>query len=370
MSNLKIEKVKQELEKRNYKLVDLIKDGDSRQIIFLDIKGYKYKTSWENFKSSKNFKQVTYSNPFSTENIELFLKLNNIPIKLVSTEFSNVLDKIEFKMQCGHNYEISWHGLSKLKSYDCPECARIKYGVKRRISYDKVEKLFDKNNLRIIGKYELVNIPVDCIDKEGYKGKIAYDNLKQGKDFYRFSSNNSYTIENIKNWIRLNNLSISVISQGYKNDKEKMEWRCKCGNHFYKSWENIHSKKGLSCEKCFNKSKNEEICMILLEEKNISFLREYKFEDCRYQRPLPFDFYLPKYNCCIEIDGEQHYSPTKFKGINENKAIKSFELQKKKDKIKDEYCIKNNIKLLRIPYWDFKKDEYKNKVNQYLGIAT
>lgn len=370
MSNLKIEKVKQELEKRNYNLIELIKNGDSRQIVFLDDDGYKYKTSWENFKKSKNFKQVTYSNPFSIENIKLYLKINNIPIGLISTEFSSVLDKMEFKMKCGHAYKISWHGLSKLKAYDCPECSRIEYGIKRRVSYDKVKKIFDKNNLKIMGKYELVNIPVDCIDKEGYKGRITYSGLKQGKDFSRFSPNNFYTIENIKNWIDLNNLDISIISKEYKNDKENMKWECKCGNYFYKSWENIHSKKGLSCEKCFNKSKNEEICMNFLKEKNISFLREYKFEDCKYKRPLLFDFYIPDLSRCIEVDGEQHYSPTKFKGTSEDKAIKAFDLQKKKDKIKDEYCIKNNIGLLRIPYWDFKKNEYKNKISQYLGIAT
>lgn len=370
MSNLKIEKVRKALEDRSYVLIELIKNGDSRQIIFSDKDGYKYKTSWENFKNSQNFKQVTYSNPFSIENIKLYLKLNNIPIELVSTEFQNVSDKIEFKMECGHNYKISWHGMSKLKTYVCPDCYNIIAGINRRIPYEKVDNLFKENNLKIIGKYELVNIPVDCVDEKGYKGKVEYDNLKQGKSFSRFSSSNPYTIDNIKNWIKENDLSISIISKEYNNDKEDMEWKCKCGKHFYKCWDYVRSKKGLCCDECFNKSKNEETFMKYLKNNNIDFLREYKFEDCVYKKPLPFDFYIPSLNLCVEIDGEQHYRPTRFNGISDEKSIKNLKLQNKKDKIKDDYCYKNNINLLRIPYWEFNKDEYKNKINQYLGIAT
>ena len=29
--------------------------------------------------------------------------------------------------------------------------------------------------------------------------------------------------------------------------------------------------------------------------------------DCKYKQPLPFDFYLPQKNICIEFQGEQHY---------------------------------------------------------------
>ena len=40
-------------------------------------------------------------------------------------------------------------------------------------------------------------------------------------------------------------------------------------------------------------------------------------------------------------------------------AIKTFNSTKKDDKIKNEYCKKNNIKLIRIPYYDFKNNKYK-----------
>ena len=78
--------------------------------------------------------------------------------------------------------------------------------------------------------------------------------------------------------------------------------------------------------------------------------REKTFEDCRnsnegkYCRSLRFDFYIPEYNAIVEYDGEQHFRPgNKF-------GIKKYETLLKNDKIKNDYCFKNGIKLIRIHY--------------------
>ena len=69
---------------------------------------------------------------------------------------------------------------------------------------------------------------------------------------------------------------------------------------------------------------------------------------------LYFDFYLPDYNCCIEYDGEQHYISTGYYGGKEK-----LNRNQENDNIKNNYCKEHNIKLIRIPYWDFEK----NKIN-------
>ena len=75
--------------------------------------------------------------------------------------------------------------------------------------------------------------------------------------------------------------------------------------------------------------------------------RQYKFKDCKVYKELPFDCYLSRYNCCIEFDGRQHYEiVSAFGGVN------AFIDTKIRDIIKTEYCKKNNIKLIRIPYWE------------------
>ena len=60
---------------------------------------------------------------------------------------------------------------------------------------------------------------------------------------------------------------------------------------------------------------------------------------------MPFDFYLPDYNACIEYDGQQHFEPIDFFG-GEEKFKKTIQ----RDEIKTNYCLVNNIRLLRIRY--------------------
>lgn len=101
---------------------------------------------------------------------------------------------------------------------------------------------------------------------------------------------------------------------------------------------------GSGCPTC-NESKGEKEIANFLMNKNINFIRQYKFDNCKHKQKLPFDFYLPKYNICIEFDGIQHFKIIKGWG-GESK----FNELKINDNIKTEYCKNNNIELIRIRY--------------------
>jgi very-short-patch-repair endonuclease len=94
-----------------------------------------------------------------------------------------------------------------------------------------------------------------------------------------------------------------------------------------------------------NESKGEKKISKILDKYNILYLREYKFKDCFYKKELPFDFYLPKHNICIEFNGKQHYESIEHFGGD----IRLKE-QIEKDNIRRSYCIINNIKLVEIKY--------------------
>ena len=53
---------------------------------------------------------------------------------------------------------------------------------------------------------------------------------------------------------------------------------------------------------------------------------------------------------CIEYQGEQHYKKSSVFYLSRGKMDGLKEI-KRRDKIKFEYCLKNNIKLIEIPYW-------------------
>lgn len=113
---------------------------------------------------------------------------------------------------------------------------------------------------------------------------------------------------------------------------------------------------GCGCPKC-NSSKGEIKIINFLEKNNFKYNHQYKFNGCKNKQKLPFDFYLLNYNICIEYDGKQHFEPVQFKGSSLEDALIRFEITKINDQIKTDYCLNNNIKLIRIPYWDFKSIE-------------
>lgn len=49
-------------------------------------------------------------------------------------------------------------------------------------------------------------------------------------------------------------------------------------------------------------------------------------------------------------------------GQNNNYENNMQKLQKERDTIKTNYCKKNNISLLRIPYWEIENNSFKNKI--------
>ena len=113
------------------------------------------------------------------------------------------------------------------------------------------------------------------------------------------------------------------------------------------------------CPYCFDTkkfvfSKGEKAIEQVLQDLNITYLPQYTFSDCKDKNMLPFDFYLPDLNKCIEYDGQHHYYPVTFNGVSEEKAKENHLITIKHDQIKNEYCKNNNIELLRIPYYDFK----------------
>ena len=101
-------------------------------------------------------------------------------------------------------------------------------------------------------------------------------------------------------------------------------------------------------------SKGEEKIAKILSENNIPFIKQYCFADCRgiNNGMLRFDFAVfnsQGLSHLIEYDGWQHYYNAGAKWDKDGR----FETRQEHDKIKNEYCKKNNIPLIRITSKDY-----------------
>lgn len=98
------------------------------------------------------------------------------------------------------------------------------------------------------------------------------------------------------------------------NDKNLIVICNECGEKFTTSYSSFMAHNGQLCPKCAsNISKGEHKIKSFLEKNNVRFCMQHRFNDCKNHNPLPFDFFLPTYNLCIEYDGEGHYIPIKKK---------------------------------------------------------
>lgn len=101
-------------------------------------------------------------------------------------------------------------------------------------------------------------------------------------------------------------------------------------------------------------SRSEEIAQKILEQNNIKYYYNYKLKNVKVRgknKTLIVDFFLPEYKIVLELDGEQHYTQI-FNGFYKKHSLSN-------DFMKNAYCKKNNLLLLRIKYTDFDRIEEK-----------
>lgn len=164
--------------------------------------------------------------------------------------------------------------------------------------------------------------------------------------------------------IDLSNQKYGLLTPKYivgRNKNKLVLWYCECecgGNVVVPSSLIING--GVSSCGCLV-SKNEHRIKLWLEDHNIEYERQKKFDGCQNKKLLAFDFYIPSYNMVIEYDGEFHYQ--QIRGLNNN-----LEYQQNNDNIKNRFCEENNIRLLRIPYWE--KDNIEAILSDWLFLNT
>ncbi len=239
----------------------------------------------------------------------------------------------------------------------CPNCGRIEQVKKQRkplekfladaislhndrYDYSKFEYINDSTNGIIVCKIhgEFEQTPNNHLHGHGCKkcGRVI-SALKTKKSLEQF----------VMDAKSVHGSKYDYSKFEYINDSTKGIIICKIHGEFLQKTNNHLN--GHGCSIC-KESKGESLITLFLKKYEIFYKREYKFVDCKNTLPLPFDFYLPNHNICIEFDGRQHYKAIDYFG-GKNSLAKTQE----NDQIKTQYCLNNNIKLIRISYLEIKQ---------------
>jgi len=273
-------------------------------------------------------------------------------------KYINARTKISMKHNiCGHEYNVSPNQF--LNGIRCPKC----FG-----DHKKTTENFKKDVYNLVSdEYEVLGEYINSKTKIKIKHKVCEyvynvipNNFLRGKRCPKCAGR-CKTTESFKQEVYNLVGDEYVVLGEYTSALKKIKMRHNtCGFNYNARPNDFLS--GKRCSKC-NESKGEKIVRRVLEKQQILYKSQYKIKGCRNINSLPFDFAIfnddATLNCLIEFDGKQHFEP-----VNHFGGEKGFKQRQHNDQIKNQYCKDNNIKLIRIPYWDF--DNIEDILNEEL----
>lgn len=271
--------------------------------------------------------------------------------------------------KCGHKYSIRCKSFTNEGKGQCPKCTT------KRKPQDGSPESFLK---------ELKNFRGDDVEYiQGYTGKLSDSTVMvkclscfkpfttSGRELIRkdgrhtscpicanIRRRDSLVSKNAELFIGLEEMTKNTeykFLEAYNGDnKEKLLIKhIECGRDYRVRPNDFQQ--GYRCPHCAieaSESKGVKEITRILEERDLVFCKEQRFEDCRNILPLPFDFSISLENgelLLIEYDGEQHFKPS-FGRDSEEKQSKMEKIQLR-DSIKNNYVNeKSNLHLERVRY--------------------
>lgn len=386
-----IEKVREIIEEFGYELFSEKYKNAQQKLILKDNEGYFYYITYGQLKNDRIPDKFHKSNPYTIQNMKLWLILNQKPFKLVSEEYkSGALPSI-FKDDEGYYYYARF--------------THIQEGIK--------PSKFNKSNPYTIQNiklwYRLNNKPYELIsDKyEGNDKHLQWQCFKEdcGEMFDMcwhniqndygcpFCANQKVYLGNClvtknpelaKEFHPTKNGDLTVYDFTVSSGKE-VWWECRECNHEWMASIGNRNNNNQGCPDC-SSSKGEKKCKeifiyknfieisqndynkLLDKNNNVYFIPQKTFKGLvgLGNGLLSYDFYLSTYNLLIEYQGQFHDgSSGEYSKINLKQQVEH-------DKRKKQYTIQNKYNFLEIWYYDFDKIEtiltnYLQKLDQELS---
>lgn len=286
------------------------------------------------------------SRGFNNEYVDNWLRENKNQFKRVD-EYKNSSTPMKFHcLICENTWETNFDNL-KRKIKQCPNC----YGNKKLTTKEVKSWIEDNNvNIEILEGYERYHkhIKSKCLEC-GYIWGISFAKMKKGRGCPACARNIPLNNEVVDKWLNDNTNIVRVSEYTRANDVMKFK-HLECGREWETTFNSINSGNS-RCPDCAS-SKGETKILRFIKNGGFVYSSEHTFDDCFYKGKLFFDFIIFDKNnnpiVAIEFDGLQHFKPIPFFG-GEN----SFSQTVIRDEIKNEYCKTNNIKMVRIPYYEY-----------------
>lgn len=267
--------------------------------------------------------------------------------------------------ECGYEWVQRKKSFISNKCFKCPKCSyRLRYTIETlREKYEKEfwSTLKDRGDTKLIipdQEYKSMNTPMTftCLAHGDFVG-TAHDVIRGNKLCPKCSEIRRHLdICDIKKYVsRTSKNEYVVLTDDYVKTKDKLLFEYVSLKYKFKlSFQEY--KRGVRCP-LFSMPISERIVSNLLQENKIEYNAQYRINGKNHAHF--YDFYLPKYNLLVEMQGIQHY------GLPADNMYSDPD-RPKWDEEKKQLAKDHNLQLLTIPYTDFtvpKICEYFNDMN-------
>lgn len=262
--------------------------------------------------------------------------VSEMAVKHPNIEILSAYNKAQERVRCrcridGHEWAPKAYSLSN--GQGCPVCGHLKvrgHGLSRRLSHEQfVLRLQDMNpNILVMGKYITSDTPIQIKCKcHNIVWYARPNDLLRGHGCFlcgrdKFSIKKTKSHEAYVSDMKIINPYINIRSL-YDGMDNQIECECiKCKHIWFPKAANIYYNK-TGCPAC-QKSKGESYIKDWLLHHDISFIPQYKFQDCINKQPLRFDFAIladGQVKGLIEYDGIQHFEPVSFLAAKKSSYI-------------------------------------------------
>jgi len=277
---------------------------------------------------------------------------------------------VKLKCSCGIVFERELtHLTDKYSSCLCGHCAQKLAHENRKKRYnEKYERMLKRLNISVID---------DTIDLYARDKVEVEDNDTKFRFFWNVGEKINRPLIFQPNGLNYKNFRYNLLKyaeiNGYTcldiittENNADIEVVCECKNHFKCKYSKFMNGQ-FRCNSCATEmSKYEKSFEEFLKDNNIEYVYQYRIASCKYKKPLPFDFLISKERILVEIQGEQHYAPIRFRCHTQEEAQTIFNQQQIRDNIKVTFCEEKNIPLLIISYKEILNDEFKPKTINFI----
>jgi uncharacterized protein YfkK (UPF0435 family) len=248
---LTLEKAKQEFINRGYTPLFNEYNNTNEKLLARNNEGYKIIVSLSKLKGDRTPQPFSDLNPYTIENIKLWLKLNNLQYELISNTYINSTDKIILNCPIHGEFKVSWNKLQN--GTRCKMCSMKSKIEKTSFSIEKIkEKLkYINPSIEILSK-EYINAKTKLKCRCLIDNNIWYSNwssLSQGKGCPLCGGSKKLTLEYVKERFKSLYPNIEIVSTKYIGNKSNLKCRCLiCGYKWESNWSHLKNCKG--CPEC------------------------------------------------------------------------------------------------------------------------